>query len=80
VSLTGKKATGIDNITKAEYEANLNIIDADIKGFFNNMEHERIIELIRFRISDPNILWLIKKSLTAGVVELLDISGTLFLP
>ena len=33
------------------------------------MEHERIIELIRFRISDPNILWLIKKSLTAGVVE-----------
>jgi group II intron reverse transcriptase/maturase len=45
------------------------IVDADIKGFFNNMEHERIIELIRFRISDPNILWLIKKSLTAGVVE-----------
>ena len=45
------------------------VVDADIKGFFNNMEHERIIELIRFRISDPNILWLIKKSLTAGVVE-----------
>ena len=33
------------------------------------MEHERIIELIRFRISDPNILWLIKKLLTAGVFE-----------
>jgi len=45
------------------------VVDADIKGFFNNMEHERIIELIRFRISDPNILWLIRKSLTAGVVE-----------
>ena len=45
------------------------VVDADIKGYFNNMEHERIIELIRFRISDPNILWLIKKSLTAGVVE-----------
>ena len=45
------------------------VVDADIRGFFNNMEHERIIELIRFRIADPNILWLIKKSLTAGVVE-----------
>jgi len=45
------------------------IVDADIKSFFNNMEHNRIIELIRFRISDPNILWLIKKTLTAGVIE-----------
>ena len=45
------------------------IVDADIKGFFNNMEHDRIIELVRFRIADPNILWLIKKLLTAGVVE-----------
>ena len=45
------------------------VVDADIKGYFNNMEHERILELIRFRIADPNILWLVKKSLTAGVVE-----------
>ena len=45
------------------------VVEADIKGYFNNMEHERILELIRFRISDPNILWLIKKTLTAGVVE-----------
>ena len=45
------------------------IVDADISGYFNNMEHARILELIAFRITDPNILWLIKKSLTAGVVE-----------
>jgi len=45
------------------------VVEADIKGYFNNIEHERILELIRFRISDPNILWLIKKTLTAGVVE-----------
>jgi group II intron reverse transcriptase/maturase len=45
------------------------IVEADIKGFFNNMEHERILELVRFRIADPNIQWLIKKFLTAGVVE-----------
>jgi len=45
------------------------IVDADIKGFFNNIDHERVLELIHFRIADPNILWLIKKTLTAGVME-----------
>jgi len=28
-----------------------------------------VLELIRFRIADPNILWLIRKTLTAGVIE-----------
>ena len=45
------------------------IVDADIKSFFNNIDHERVYELIKFRLADPNILWLIKKTLTAGVVE-----------
>ena len=45
------------------------IVDADIKGFFNNIDHEKAMELIRFRIADPNILWLVKKTLTAGVME-----------
>ena len=45
------------------------IVDADIKGFFNNINHERALEAIRFRIADPNVLWLVKKTLTAGVVE-----------
>ena len=45
------------------------IVDADIKGFFNNINHERALEAIAFRLADPNILWLIKKTLTAGVVE-----------
>jgi retron-type reverse transcriptase len=35
------------------------VVDADIKGFFNNIEHERVLELIRHRIADPNLLWLI---------------------
>jgi group II intron reverse transcriptase/maturase len=45
------------------------IVEADVVGFFNNIEHERILECIRFRIADPNILWLVKKTLTAGVVD-----------
>jgi group II intron reverse transcriptase/maturase len=45
------------------------VVDADIKSYFNSLEHERIIELVRFRLADPNILWLIRKMLKAGVVE-----------
>lgn len=45
------------------------VVEADIKGYFNNMEHGVILELVKFRIADPNILWLIKKTLRAGVVE-----------
>jgi hypothetical protein len=45
------------------------IVDAGIKGFFNNMEHGRILELMRFRISGPNVLRLIKKTPAAGAVE-----------
>jgi group II intron reverse transcriptase/maturase len=45
------------------------IVDADIKGYFNSMDHEIIQELVKFRLADPNILWLIKKTLTAGVQE-----------
>lgn len=45
------------------------IVDADIKGYFNNLDHERILKLVEFRLADPNILWMIKKFLTAGVQE-----------
>ena len=45
------------------------VIDADIKSYFNSLEHDRIIEMVRFRLADPNILWLIRKMLKAGVVE-----------
>ena len=45
------------------------IVEADIKGFFNNIKHDVALDLIKFRLADPNVLWLIKKSLTAGVVE-----------
>jgi group II intron reverse transcriptase/maturase len=45
------------------------VVDADIKGFFNNMNHDWIIEFVRYYIQDPNILRLIKKYLKAGVME-----------
>jgi group II intron reverse transcriptase/maturase len=45
------------------------IVDADIKGFFDHMDHEWVIKFVEYYIQDPNILWPIKKYLKAGVLE-----------
>jgi RNA-directed DNA polymerase len=45
------------------------ILDADIKGFFDNICHDKLMELIELRIADPRIQRLIRKWLTAGVSE-----------
>ncbi|MCR3923316.1 MAG: group II intron reverse transcriptase/maturase [Firmicutes bacterium] len=52
-----------------EHEKINYIVDADIKGFFNNVDHEWIIKFLDLRIKDPNIIRLIKKFLKAGVLE-----------
>lgn len=45
------------------------VVDADIKGFFDHMSHEWTLKFVEYYIKDPNILWLIKKYLKAGVLE-----------
>jgi group II intron reverse transcriptase/maturase len=44
-------------------------LDADIKGFFDNLPHSVIIEAVAAQIADGNILNLIAKFLRAGVME-----------
>ena len=45
------------------------IVDADIKGFFDHIEHEWMIKFIEYNIKDPNIIGLIKKYLKAGIMD-----------
>jgi group II intron reverse transcriptase/maturase len=45
------------------------VLDADIRGFFDNIDHQRLMELIERRIADPRVLRLIQKWLKAGVSE-----------
>ena len=45
------------------------ILDADIKGFFDNISHEWMMKFVEYRIGDRRVLRLIRKWLTAGVVE-----------
>ncbi len=45
------------------------IVEADIKGFFDNVSHEKLMESIRIRIKDTTLLNLIEKFLKAGYVD-----------
>lgn len=45
------------------------IVDADIKGFFDALDHEWLMKFIEHRIADQRILRLIRKWLRSGVCE-----------
>jgi group II intron reverse transcriptase/maturase len=45
------------------------VLDADIRGFFDNMSHEWTLKFIQHRVADRRILRLIQKWLKAGVSE-----------
>jgi group II intron reverse transcriptase/maturase len=45
------------------------ILDMDIRGFFDNINHEQLVQYGEERIADPRILRLIRKWLKAGVME-----------
>lgn len=49
---------------KVEY-----IVDADIRGFFDNVDHVWLIKFLSYRISDSKILSVIKRFLKAGILE-----------
>jgi RNA-directed DNA polymerase len=45
------------------------ILDADIRGFFDNLDHGHLLQLLQRRVGDPRMLQLIQKWLKAGVSE-----------
>ena len=45
------------------------ILDLDLKSFFDNISHGKLLELIEYRIADPRVLRLIQKWMKAGVME-----------
>ena len=44
-------------------------MDADLKGFFDSIPHQLILDLVAREIADGNIVALIKTFLQAGVRE-----------
>ena len=64
----------------AEIQRNVNagltgVYDADIKGYFDNIDHQKLIGLLEQRIADRSILHLIRLWLRCPVVEVDKCSG-----
>jgi group II intron reverse transcriptase/maturase len=45
------------------------LVEADIKGFFDHIDHGKLQEMLSTRINDKAFLWLIGKWLKAGILE-----------
>lgn len=52
------------------------VVDVDIKGFFDNVDHEWLMKFVEHRIADTSFLRLIKRFLKAGVMEKGEWSNT----
>lgn len=45
------------------------VLDADIKGFFDHINHDWAVRFIESRIKDPNIIRLVRRMLKGGILE-----------
>jgi RNA-directed DNA polymerase len=45
------------------------VVEADIKGFFDNLDHDQLIKMLEHRIDDQKLLRLIRKWLNAGILD-----------
>ena len=59
-----------------EREKTSYILDADIKSFFNHLDHEWIVRFVESKIKDPNISRLLRRILKSGVMENFQYSAT----
>lgn len=44
------------------------VLDADVAGFFQHIDHEWAVKFIESRIKDPNIIRLVRRMLKAGIM------------
>jgi group II intron reverse transcriptase/maturase len=45
------------------------LVEADIAGYFDNIDHTWLLKMVAERVDDKSFLWLIEKWLKAGVLE-----------
>ncbi|MFI5184119.1 MAG: group II intron reverse transcriptase/maturase [Vicinamibacteria bacterium] len=52
------------------------VVEMDIKAFFDNIDHEKLMKLVEKRVSDPKVKKLLRQWLRAGVMEEGVVRGT----
>jgi RNA-directed DNA polymerase len=52
-----------------EWEGTNYIAEADIKGFFDNVDHDWMMRMLEHRIADKRVLRMVKRFLMSGVME-----------
>ena len=45
------------------------VVESDIKGFFDNVQHQWMLKFLKHRIGDPRIIRLISRMLKGGIME-----------
>lgn len=45
------------------------VVEADIKGYFDNINHDKLIKCLNMNIKDKNLINLVRKFLRAGILE-----------
>ena len=59
----------LEEVLKLHEEGYWFLLDADIQGFFDNLSHKVILQAVAQRVADGNILRLVEKFLTSGVMD-----------
>jgi len=62
-------ATALDVVDKAVVHGYEWVVDADIRAFFDTVDHKRLLDAVSEQVSDGSVLNLIKQILKAGVVH-----------
>jgi RNA-directed DNA polymerase len=60
----------VDKLTvKLQFGKYNYLVEADISGYFDNIDHDWLLKMLAERVDDKSFLWLIGKWLKAGVLE-----------
>lgn len=52
-----------------QFDGYTTVLDADIKGFFDNLDHDQLVEMLEKKINDRKLIRLIRKWLNAGILD-----------